>query len=154
MIEMFKSIFGLFSSDSTVVKLGMYITILGMLGGGVVWAYNSIYDAGYSKAQVEYLKAADEAQAALEAEYKVKLEAFKDRLDKVSDKQKEAKELAEHLQEELTNRPVIEVYKTIYETVKSDCTFTPDDGYNKLRKQLIGEAPVIPSISQRNRNSD
>lgn len=154
MMGMIKTIFGLFSSDSTVVRLGMYITLLGMLGGGVAWTCNSIYEAGFSKAEVEYLKAADEARIALESEYELKLKALRERLDKASDKQKEAKELAEHLQEELTNRPVIEVYKTIYETVKSDCTFTDDDNFNRVRKQIIGEAPVIPNISQRNRNSD
>lgn len=133
MMGMIKTIFGLFSSDSTVVRLGMYITLLGMLGGGVAWTCNSIYEAGFSKAEVKYLKANKEAQDEADRLWKLKLDELESELTKIS---KTAKRDAQKLAEIQNVAPTIKEVVKVVE--KSECKNLHSEYIDLLNTTLKG----------------
>ena len=140
---MLSFITNLFTSSSTTIRLAMYITILSMIGGGVLWGYNSVYNAGYDSAKVEVLEAANITQRAIEAKYEANIKQLSTELSSASNAHENSKGLAIKLQKELNDRPYLEIVREIPK-IDTNCDDLGGD-FDRLFKSIVGEAPSIPN---------
>ena len=118
------------------IKYIKYGVILGCLSIALYGTYN----AGYDSAESYYLKANNDATAALQKAQRAQLDAIKLRLTSAQDESTNNKQRAVELQELLDSRPTLEIIREIPKVDVGDCNSFSDE-YNRLLHNIIGEAP-------------
>lgn len=142
MWDTLKGLTGIASSGP--VKLALILAIITALIGYKTYSDKAKYSAGYSAAEVVYLKEKDKALSAAEEAYKASLAEATLALGGARKEADKSREEAVALQELLDSRPTVETTIEITKLVTPDCSDLGID-FKRMSDNIIGTAPQLNS---------
>lgn len=127
-----------------IVKLGLIIALLSLLGGGVFWFSEIRYEAGFNQAILDYEKVQKEAQIKSDKAHALQLGELSKQLNEERQKSGLSRKKAISLQEQLNSIKSTAEDNREISKVKSTCTSLGSD-YDRVLKSIISEAPSLKS---------